>query len=101
MLNVIATVLVKEGKKAEFIDQFKKLVPIVKKEKGCIEYFPTVDLPTELPPQATNENEVTVLEKWESLDDLMAHLATPHMAEQMEKEKDLIEKATIKILQEA
>ncbi len=101
MVNVIATVLVKEGKKAEFIDLFKKLVPIVKAEKGCVYYFPTVDLPTELPPQAMNENEVTILEKWESLDDLMAHLGTPHMAEQMEKEKDLVEKASIKILQEA
>lgn len=101
MINVIATVQVKEGKRSEFIDLFKKLVPIVTAEKGCIEYFPTIDLPADLPPQNINENEVTIIERWESLDHLMAHLATRHMAEHMEKEKDLVEKASIKILQEA
>ncbi len=101
MINVIATVQVKEGKKEEFINLFKSVVPKVKAEKGCIEYFPYVDLPTGLPPQALNENEVTILEKWESMDALMAHMATPHMAEHMEKEKDLVEKASIKILKEA
>ena len=101
MINVIATVQVKEGKKTEFINLFKTIVPLVKAEKGCIDYFPTIDLPTGLPPQYTNENEVTILERWESLDHLMAHLATKHMAEHMEKEKDLVEKASIKILQEA
>lgn len=100
MINVIATVQVKEGRASEFINLFKKIVPLVKAEKGCIEYFPTIDLPTGLPPQDMNENEITIIEKWESLDHLMAHLATPHMAEHMEKEKDLVEKASIKILQE-
>jgi quinol monooxygenase YgiN len=101
MINVIATVQVKEGKRAEFIDLFKTIVPLVKAEKGCIDYFPTIDLPTDLPPQNINENEVTIIERWESLDHLMAHLGTPHMAEHMEKEKDYVEKASIKILQEA
>ena len=101
MINVVATVQVREGKRSEFIDLFKTIVPLVKAEKGCIEYFPAIDFPTDLPPQEMNENEVTILEKWESMDHLMAHMATPHMAEHMEKEKDLVEKASIKILQEA
>jgi quinol monooxygenase YgiN len=101
MINVIASVQVKEGKVSEFIDLFKALVPNVLAEKGCVEYFPTVDLPTGLPPQELDENVVTIIEKWESLDDLMAHLSAPHMAEHMEKEKDLVEKASIKILKKA
>ena len=101
MINVIATVQVKEGRASEFIKLFKNIVPLVKAEKGCIEYFPAVDLPTGLPPQDVNENVVTIIEKWESLDHLMAHLATRHMAEHMEKEKELVEKASIKILKEA
>ena len=101
MINVIATVQVKEGKVPEFINLFKSIVPMVKAEKGCIEYFPAVDKPTGLPPQTLNENEVTIIEKWESLDDLMVHISSPHMAEHMEKEKALVEKASIKILQEA
>ena len=101
MVNVIATVQVKEGRISDFINLFKSVVPKVKAEKGCIEYFPAVDLPTGMPPQVLNENEVTIIEKWESLDDLNAHMSTPHMAEHMEKEKDLVEKASIRILQEA
>ncbi|MBN2418069.1 MAG: antibiotic biosynthesis monooxygenase [Deltaproteobacteria bacterium] len=101
MINVIATVQVKKGKVKEFINLFKGIIPLVKAENGCIEYFPAVDLPTGLPPQDVNENVVTIIEKWESLDHLMAHLSTRHMAEHMEKEKDLVEKASIKILKEA
>lgn len=101
MINVIATVQVKKGKRSDFINLFKKVVPMVRAEKGCIEYFPAIDFPTDLPPQEINENEVTIIEKWESMDHLMAHMATKHMAEHMEKEKDLVEKASIKILQEA
>ena len=101
MINVIATVQVKEGMVSEFIDLLKSVVPKVKAEKGCVEYFPAIDLPTGLPPQDVNENIVTIIEKWESLDHLMAHMSTPHMAEHMEKEKDLVEKASIKVLKEA
>ena len=101
MINVIATVQVKEGRVSEFIDLLKSVVPKVKAEKGCVEYFPAIDLPTGLPPQDVNENIVTIIEKWESLDHLMAHMSTPHMAEHMEKEKDLVEKASIKVLKEA
>lgn len=101
MINVVASIHVKEGRVQDFIDLFKALVPDVLPEKGCVEYFATVDMPTGLPPQELDENVVTIIEKWESLDDLMAHLSTPHMAEHMEKEKDLVEKASIKILKEA
>ncbi len=101
MIHVIASVQVKKGKKQEFIKLFKGIVPKVKKEKGCIDYFPAIDIKTGLPPQEMDENAVTIIERWESVGDLMAHLAAPHMAEHMEKEKDLVEKASIKILQEA
>ena len=101
MVNVIATVHVKEGRVAEFINLFKSIVPKVKAEKGCIEYFPAVDMPTDLPPQELDANVVTIIEKWASLEDLMTHITAPHMAEHMKKEKDLVEKASIKILKEA
>ena len=101
MIHIIVTVQVKEGKASEYINLFKTIVPLVKAEKGCIEYFPAIDFPTELPPQDINENVVTIIERWESLDHLMAHMATRHMVEHMEKEKEFVEKASIKILQEA
>ena len=101
MINVVALLQVKEGCLSEFITIFKANVPNVLKEKGCIEYVPTVDVPTEIGPQDFNKNAVTIVEKWESLDDLLAHLAAPHMLAYGEKVKDMIEKKAIKVLRAA
>ena len=101
MINVIASIQVIEGKLSKFIEIFKSNVPKVIEEKGCIEYVPTVDVPTGLPPQELNSNVVTIIEKWDSLEDLKAHLTSSHMLEYREKTKDLVEKISIKILKEA
>ncbi len=101
MINVIASIQVIEGKLSKFIEIFKSNVPKVIEEKGCIEYVPTVDVPTGLPPQELNSNVVTIIEKWGSLEDLKAHLTSSHMLEYREKTKDLVEKISIKILKEA
>ncbi len=101
MINVIASIQVIEGKLSKFIEIFKSNVPKVIEEKGCIEYVPTVDVPTGLPPQELNSNVVTIIEKWGGLEDLKAHLTSSHMLEYREKTKDLVEKVSIKILKEA
>ena len=101
MINVIASVHVKEGLLSEFIKLFKSNVPNVLAEKGCLEYMPTIDTPTGLPPQELNNNVVTIIEKWESLDDLQAHLSAPHILAYKEKVKALVDKVSLKILKEA
>jgi len=55
MINVIASIQIKEGKLPEFIETFKSNVPSVLEEEGCIEYVPTIDLPTGFPPQELND----------------------------------------------
>jgi quinol monooxygenase YgiN len=101
MINVLAAISVKPGKLAEFLDIFKANVPVVLEEKGCIEYFPAVDVDSGLPPQVMDENVVTVIEKWESLDALHAHLSAPHMAAYKEKTKDMVEGVVLKVLKKA
>lgn len=101
MISVIASIHVRQGNLEEFIKIFKSNVPAVLNEKGCNEYFPTVDLPTGLPPQELNGNVVTIIEKWDSLPDLKAHLSAPHMLEYREKTKNLVEKMSVKILKDA
>ena len=101
MINVIASVHIKEGRLSEFIDIFKSNTPLVLEEKGCVEYVPTIDVPTGLPPQELNNNVVTIIEKWGSLEDLQAHLLTPHMLAYKEKVKDLVDKVSLKVLGEA
>lgn len=101
MIRVIASIQIKEGHLSEFIEIFKSNIPKVLEENGCIEYVPTVDVPTGLPPQELNKNVVTIIEKWNSVEGLMAHLSAPHMLEYKEKTKNLIDNLSIKVLREA
>jgi len=100
MINVIASISVKPGKSPEFLAIFKANVPAVKAEKGCIEYSPTVDVNADLPVQVLDKNVVTIIEKWNSLDDLKAHLKAPHMLAYKEKVKEMVENVSIKVLGE-
>ncbi len=100
MIIVLAAIKVKTGKTAGYLPILKANVPAVRKEKGCIEYLPAIDFDTRMPAQALDSNVVTILEKWESMQALEAHLGSPHMLEYRDKVKDLVENVTIKVLQE-
>ncbi len=63
MIYVIASIQVKEGSLARFVEIFKNNMPAVLKKKGCISYVPTVDIPTGLPHQKMDQYRVTVIEK--------------------------------------
>lgn len=101
MINVIASIHVKAGRLSGFLKIFKALMPKVRKEKGCIEYFPAVDVDAGLPSQLLNDNVVTIIERWEDLEALRDHLAAPHMLAYREEVKDIVEEVSLKILQNA
>ncbi len=101
MITVIASVTVKEKYLDEFIILFKENVPNVLEEDGCFEYYPTIDLPTDIPPQQQDKRVVTIIEKWESVEKLNMHLIAPHMQEYRKATDHMVEDVTIKILQAA
>ena len=101
MVYVIASIRVQLGCLSRFLEIFKSNVPAVRAEKGCIEYRPTVDVDAGLPPQLLEPDTVVVIEKWDSLDALRNHLASPHMLAYREKVKDLVSGVSLKVLQEA
>lgn len=102
MIHVIATIEVTEGKRKAFLEEFQRLVPTVRSEAGCIEYGPAVDVATgitgQLPPR---DHVVTIIEKWENLQALRAHLAAPHMAEYRGRVKDLVVGVKLQVLEPA
>jgi len=100
MINVLASLRIKEGHLSEFISVFKENIPNVLREAGCIEYFPSIDVVTELPSQVFHENIVTVIEKWESVEHLVAHSISPHMLAYGNQVKDMLENVSLKILKE-
>ena len=101
MINVVASIRVKAGRVSEFLEIFKSNARSVKEERGCMEYFPAVDIDSSLPPQSLDENVVTVIEKWESLEALRDHLKAPHMLAYKEKVKDIVDDISLKVLKEA
>jgi quinol monooxygenase YgiN len=102
MIHVIATIEVAEGKREAFLAEFRRIVPLVHAEAGCLEYGPTVDAGVSLPvPVPLRENVVVIIEKWQSLDALRAHFTAPHMQEYRGRVKDLVVRVQLQVLQPA
>jgi quinol monooxygenase YgiN len=102
MIHVIATIEVAPGKRDAFLAEFRRLVPLVRAEAGCLEYGPTVDAVTDIPAQVPpRDHVVTIIEKWESLAALKAHLSAPHMADYRNRVKDLVVSVKLHVLQPA
>ena len=102
MICVIAKIEVAGGRRDDFLAAFHEVVPKVLEEEGCLEYGPMVPVPTSIPAQApAQDNVVTVVEKWESVEALEAHLMAPHMIEYRKSVKALVVSTSLEILKPA
>lgn len=102
MIHVIATIEVADGRRADFIEEFHRIVPLVLEEDGCLDYGPNVDLETNLDAQpSVRENVVVIVERWESLEHLEQHLVAPHMLEYRTRVKDIVRSASLQVLEPA
>jgi quinol monooxygenase YgiN len=100
VIYVVATAELKPGTREAFLREFHRNVPTVRAEKGCIEYGPTVDIQSGIKTQiALREHVVTVVEKWESLEALQAHVVAPHMAAYRERVKDFVVRVSLQVLE--
>ena len=80
MIHVIATIELRPNSRDDYLKILQNNVPAVKAEAGCLGYEPAVDIDSGLAFQnAVREDVVTIVEAWESLEHLVAHLKTPHM----------------------
>jgi quinol monooxygenase YgiN len=102
MIFVIAEIETRAGRRDAFLVEFQKLVPLVRAERGCLEYLPTVDAVTSIAGQGeARADVVTVVERWESVEALEAHLSAPHMLEFRGRVKDLTVGTTLRIVEPA
>lgn len=98
-VNVVAMIETKPGMRSTVLEHFKANVPAVHAEKGCLEYNAVIDTEGVGNFQAKlGENTFAVIEKWESLDDLMAHAGSDHMKAYSKKVKDMIANRAVHIL---
>jgi quinol monooxygenase YgiN len=96
MIHVVAEIEVREGARDQFLVEFRRLVPIVRDEDGCIEYGPATDLAMDLGAPARPQI-VTIFEKWTNEAALKAHLKAPHMDEYRRRAGHLIAGVTIRV----
>jgi quinol monooxygenase YgiN len=102
MLHVIATIELNPGTREAFLAEFRKIVPLVRAEAGCIEYGPAIDAATDLERQArVGADTVVIVEQWTTLAALKAHLAAPHMQEYRPKVKDYVRASVMRVLEPA
>lgn len=102
IVNVVAMIETKPDMRDEVLSMFKANVPAVLAEQGCIEYGAVVDAEGVGSFQAKiGENNFAVIEKWESMEALMAHAVSDHMKAYGAKTKDMLANRTIHILTEA
>jgi quinol monooxygenase YgiN len=100
MIHVIATIHTAPGRRDELIAAFRELIPVVRAETGCVEYGTAVDLLTPIVAQAPIvADAVTVVEKWDSVPALQAHLVAPHMLSHRERVKNIVTRVEIRILE--
>lgn len=81
MLTVIAEIRTRPGQhhRQAVLDQFAKIIPTVLQEAGCHGYAPMVDHAAGVSFQTTAPDSIVMVEQWESVAHLEAHLQTPHM----------------------
>lgn len=99
MICVIATIALKDGKRENYLEEIRKIVPIVRREKGCIEYAPTVDADTGSNFQIkVRPDTVVILEKWEDLEALKNHGMSSHMTDFRHAVKEFMQSMQLQIL---
>lgn len=99
MIHVIATIELAPGTREAFLAEFRKLIPDVRAEQGCIEYGPAIDAETDIGIQAKiGPDKVVIVEKWESVAALKAHSVAPHMQAYRPRVKDYVRGMELRVL---
>lgn len=100
MIHVIATVTLQRNARSAFLEQLQRNVPNVLAEAGCRRYEPAADIPSGLAAQGEPRGDVvTILESWDSIEALQAHLKTPHMAAYRKATEGLVSDVQLQVLQ--
>ncbi len=102
MIHVIATIELAPGTRDAFLTEFRKLIPGVKAEAGCIAYGPAIDAETDIPTQARiGADKVVIVEQWESVAALKAHAVAPHMQAYRVRVKEFVKGMELRVLSPA
>ena len=100
MIQVLAIITAKPGKREEVLGHFRANMPAVHAEAGCVEYGPVIDAEGGFGAKFGADTFV-VVEKWQSLEHLKAHANSPHMVAYAAKTRELLANREIHVCQPA
>lgn len=99
MIHVIATITCTPGKRDAFLTEFRKVVPLVLQERGCLAYGPTVDCAAGLAvPTDARPDVVVVVEQWQDVPCLKAHQVAAHMVAYRQRITGLVQNVAVQVL---
>lgn len=100
MIEVIAIVTTKPGLRASVLSMLLEHVVAVRREKGCIEYAPAVDI-DDIPPAAAmlGADTFVVLEKWNSREDFATHEMSANHKRYQSRVDDLLVSRIIHVVE--
>ena len=99
MIHIVAVITAHPGKRDELLEAFCQVLPLVHKEKGCVEYQPLTDAEGVSKSAALLGKDVyMVIEKWDSIDDVRAHASSSHMADFQQKTGHLVADRKVHVL---
>lgn len=101
MLTVIAEIRTRPGQhhRQAVLDALAKIVPTVLQEEGCHGYAPMIDSAAGVSFQTTAPDSIVMVEQWETVAHLEAHLQTGHMKAWSEAVKSDVLDTHIRILE--
>ena len=97
MIYSIVTMIIRDGMLEAFLEECKKIRPLVLAEEGCLMYDYTLEIRTDSPRQeSVQKNRVTLYEKWTSMEALDKHSGMRHMEDFVGKVAPMRESVTIR-----
>lgn len=101
MLTIIADIQIRSGTehRENVLNAFRKITPVVLQEEGCHGYELLIDHESDVHYQMKIPDSITMLEHWQSVEHLNAHLQTPHMQAYQQQVKDNVLNVKIRIMQ--
>lgn len=101
MIHVIADIRTAPGARPRVLQALAAVAPLVRAEAGCLGYAATLDADTDLPRQTRDDTSILMVERWESLEHLKAHLEAPHMLAYREQVAADVVDVSLRVLTEA
>ncbi|WP_252272296.1 putative quinol monooxygenase [Pseudomonas subflava] len=98
MIEVIVEITCMPGRRQELLEAVLANQARVQAEVGCLAHRPLLDVSAGLPDQSQDGDSVVILEQWQSLKHLQAHLAAPHGVEFQSATAEWVRQVRLRVL---